>query len=287
MKGRVCLVTGATSGHGRAVAAGLARLGAEVIVHGRSPERCREVQEEIAPIAGRRPEAIVCDLASAADIDRAASDLLSTGRPLHVLVNNAGAVNRTRTVTRDGIETTLAVNYLAHFQLTMRLLGRMRESAPSRIVNVCSDMHRTVALDLDDLELRSGYGFMRAYGISKLALVHFTVELARRLEGTGVTVNALDPGPVDSNIGQNNPGLARHLLRVVMRIFFPSPERAARTAIHLASAPDLESVTGRYFKRMAQRSPSLSPDPLAGRRLWKESVRMTGTDMQPGLPLVY
>ncbi len=274
LSGRTCLITGATSGHGRAVVRGLARMGADVVLHGRSEERLFRTRSEIETLTGRVPEILVADLASRADVDRMADTFLSWDRPLHVLVNNAGLVCRTRQETPDGVEMTFGVNYLAHFQLTRRLLDRMAESGKARIVNVSSDTHRTVTLDLDDLELRSGYGVMRAYGLSKLCIVHFTLELARRLEGSLVTVNACDPGPVTSNIGQNNPGAARKILKVVMKLAFPSAEKAARTALHLASSPELEGVSGRYFKWCRERRPRVPADPAVGRRLWDISVGM-------------
>jgi len=276
LTGRTCLVTGATSGHGRAVAQGLARLGANVVLHGRSEERLFETRAEIETLTGRLPEILIADLASRKDVDLMADTFLSWDRPLHVLVNNAGLVCRKRQETADGIEMTFGVNYLAHFQLTRRLLDRMAESGRARIINVSSDTHRTVTLDLDDLELRSGYGVMRAYGLSKLCIVHFTLELARRLEGSLVTANACDPGPVTSNIGQNNPGIARSILKVVMKLTFPSAEKAARTALHLASSPDLENVSGRYFKSCKERTPRVSKDPAVSRRLWDISLGMLG-----------
>lgn len=276
LEGRTCLVTGATSGHGRAVARGLARLGADLVVHGRDKDRARRTRELIADETGKPPDVLLCDLATIWDVNRAASEFLAQDRPLHVLINNAGLVSRERQETVDGHEMTFGVNYLAPFRLTTLLLDRMKQSGRARIVNVCSDMHRTVALDLDDLELRSGYGFMKAYSVSKLCLVHFTLELASRLGNTDVTVNACDPGPVDSNIGQNNPGVARDVLRVVMRWFFPSADRAARTAIWLASSPDVEGKTGGYYKWGKEKKPRVSSDPDMGLRLWEISERLVG-----------
>jgi NAD(P)-dependent dehydrogenase (short-subunit alcohol dehydrogenase family) len=273
------MVTGATSGHGRALARILAGLGAEVVLLGRSGSRCRETASEIEGATGHRPDVIVCDLSSRAEVDRAVQAFLEMDRPLHVLVNNAGVVNRERTETVDGHETTFAVNHLAHFQLTLGLLDVLAASAPARILNVASDMHRTVKLDLDDLMLRRGYGPLKAYSVSKLAVVLFTLELARRLEGTGVTANALDPGPVDSHLAHNNPGLTRRLLRLVMRLTFPSPEKAARTAVHLATSQALELESGGYYKWCRLREPSVPRDPLAARTLWEISAHLTGTDL--------
>ena len=284
MRGRVCLVTGATSGHGRAVAMGLARLGAEVVLLGRSAERCRRVQAEIAARAGgKAPAVLLCDLASRREIERAATEYLDSGRPLHVLVNNAGLVSLARRESADGVELTFAVNYLAMFQLTLLLLPRLLESAPARIVNVSSDTHRIARLDLEDLELRSRYGWMRAYARSKLAIVLFTRELARRLQGTGVTCNAVDPGPVASGIGSDNPGLAYRLVGPLIRALFPSPERAARLAIELAASDAHAAGTGEYWRFGKARVPGTGKDPSLAARLWERSEAITGTRPPAGL----
>jgi NAD(P)-dependent dehydrogenase (short-subunit alcohol dehydrogenase family) len=280
MNGRVCLVTGASDGHGRAVARALARRGAELVLLGRSPEKCRRVQAEIAAeCGGKRPDVLLCDLASREEIDRTCSEYLASGRPLHVLVNNAGLVSQARQQNAEGVELTFAVNYLAMFQLTLRLLPRLRGSAPARIVNVSSDTYRIATLDFDDLELERGYSFMRAYGRSKLAIVYFTLALSRRLEGIGVTVNAVDPGPVASNIGANNPGLAYRLAAPLIRGLFPGPDRACRTAVMLAADPALESATGGYYRSLKRRSQPLQFDLETSERLWQISAERTRVDL--------
>jgi NAD(P)-dependent dehydrogenase (short-subunit alcohol dehydrogenase family) len=283
LRGRVCLVTGASDGHGRAVAVGLARLGADLVLLGRNLEKTRRVQAEIAAgCGGKAPEIVLCDLASREAIDRAAAEWLAAGRPLHVLVNNAGLVSQARQENAEGIELTFAVNYLAMFQLTLRLLPRLRESAPARIVNVSSDTYRIASLDFDDLQLVRGYSFMRAYARSKLAITLFTLELARRLEGSAVTVNAVDPGPVASNIGANNPGLAYRLAGPLIRALFPSPERAARTALMLASDPALAGATGGYYRSGRRREHPVARDAATAERLWRTSAALTGADLAPG-----
>jgi len=280
MTGRVCLVTGASDGHGRAVAAALARAGADVVLHGRSLQKCETVRREIAEATGRKPEVLLCDLANRAEVDRAADAYLASGRPLHVLVNNAGLVNLHRQVNAEGLEQTFAVNYLAMFQITLRLFERLKASAPARVVNVCSDSYRIARLDLDDLQLERGYSVSQAYARSKLAILYFTLELARRSAGTGVTVNAVDPGPVASNIAANNPGLLYSLARPMIRHLFPSAARAARTCLRLATDPDLESSTGGYWRSLARRDRPLGDrDPALGAALWRESVRLTGVDL--------
>lgn len=277
---KVALVTGSTNGHGLALSRALASAGWDVIVHGRSADRVREVQRTIAGETGREPEALLCDLVVGPDIDRAAAELLDRGRPLHLLVNNAGSVWQRRTETAEGVEMTFAVNYLAAFHLTLRLVGRLKQSAPARIVNVSSEMHRMVSLDPTDLDRRRrGHNWAWAYSNSKLALIHFTRELGRRLEGTGVTVNAVDPGPVRSNIGGNNSGVVKSLLPLVMR-FFPPADEACRTALLVATDPTLEGVTGRYFRFMVEKPPVLGRGrPTLGRELWQRSVELTGVDL--------
>jgi NAD(P)-dependent dehydrogenase (short-subunit alcohol dehydrogenase family) len=282
LAGRGCLVTGATSGHGYAVARGLAQLGASLVLLGRDLHRCRRVQEEIAAeFDCPRPEILLCDLSSRQDIDRAAQEFLDRGTPIHVMVNNAGGVFQERQTSPDGVEMTIAVNYLAMYQLTLRLLPRILESAPARIVNIASDAHMIATLDPDDLEAnrRRRYWFLEAYGRSKLAIIYFTRELARRLEVTSVTANSLDPGPVESKIGQNNPGLTADLLVWVMKYFFPSAEQAAQTAIMVASSPEIDGISGLYYRSMKEKSPKLAADDAeVGRRLWDVSARMTGVD---------
>ncbi|OHD63394.1 MAG: hypothetical protein A2176_00445 [Spirochaetes bacterium RBG_13_51_14] len=276
--GRACLVTGATSGHGEAVAKALARMGADLILLGRSGEKCARVQREVQGETGRAPAVLVCDLSSRRDINRAAAEFLSWKRPLHVLVNNAGLVNRRYRETVDGIEETFAVNYLALFQLTLLLLDRMIESAPARIVNVSSDTHVIADLDLADITGRvKRYGLMGAYARSKLAIVYFTRELAKRCNGSGVTVNAVDPGPIASGIAKKD-GILAAVADAVIQIFFPNPGRAARTAVHLASSPELEGRTGGYWRFMKKKKVNISGDPDFGERLWEISARMTGTD---------
>lgn len=280
MTGRVCLVTGATDGHGRAVAEALAGAGGDVVLLGRNPQKCEAAQREIAEATGRKPDILLCDLMNRKDVDRAADEYLASGRPLHLLVNNAGLVNLHRRLNAEGLEQTFAVNYLAMFQLTLRLIERLKGTAPARIVNISSDTYKIAKLELDNLQLERGYSVSQAYARSKLAIVYFTLELARRIEGTGVTANAVDPGPIASNIGANNPGLLYSLAKPMIRTLFPSAARAARTCLEVATDPALESATGGYWRsRKLRARPLKNPDPKLCAGLWQESVRLTGVDL--------
>ncbi len=207
MDGKICVVTGATSGIGRETALALARLGAEVALCARDEGRGAAVREEVARVAaGPAPRLFVADLASLAQVRRLAAELAAALPRINVLVNNAGAIHMKRKHTVDGHETTFAVNHLAPFLLTSLLLPTLRASAPSRVVTVSSDAHRSGRIDFDDLMGAKDYAGMRAYAQSKLANVLFAYELARRLEGTGVTSNALHPGVVATGFGRNDPG---------------------------------------------------------------------------------
>jgi NAD(P)-dependent dehydrogenase (short-subunit alcohol dehydrogenase family) len=279
MKDRVCVVTGATSGIGRAAASELARRGARVAVHGRSREKCERTVAEIKAESGNdRVEAFVADLNSQEQVRALAAALLERYPKIHVLLNNAGLLNASFSETVDGIETTLAVNHLAPFMLTNLLLDRLKESQPARIVNVASEAHRFGTLDLEDLEFRRRkYRSLQVYGVSKLLNVLFTHELARRLEGTQVTANALHPGVVNTGLGDNNPPSlllrAMRMLKFLMR----TPEKGAETAVFLASSPDAADVTGKYWTDCHEkRTRDISYDRELQRRLWEISENMTG-----------
>ena len=273
MTGRVCLVTGATDGHGRALAKLLAARGAEVVVHARSEDKARRVCAEIARETGtKEPEILLADLSRAGDVDAAVERYRASGRPLHVLVNNAGLVGLGRETNEAGYEMTFAVNYLAMFRLTLGLLPLLETCGPARIVNISSDTYRVAKLELDDLMLERDYGIMKAYGQSKLAILYFTLELARRIEGRHVSVNAVDPGPVASNIGANNEGLAYRLVGPLIRGLFPSAERAARTALWVATDPALADRSGGYYRSLKHRVDPLDFDEETSDRLWAESL---------------
>jgi NAD(P)-dependent dehydrogenase (short-subunit alcohol dehydrogenase family) len=276
--GPVCLVTGATNGIGLATARGLARGGAHVIVGGRDAERTEATVRSLREETGSdRLEGAVADLSIQAGVRRLAALVVERHRRLDVLINNAGAIRRTRELTPDGIEMTWAVNHLAPFLLTNLLLGLLESSRPARVVNVASNAHENGRLDFDDLQFeRRRYAIMGAYSQSKLADVLFTVELARRLEGTGVSANCLHPGFVGSNFG-SQLGPAIGLFWRLLSPFVRSSEQGADTSIYLATSPEVAGVSGGYF---VDRKPSpphrLAMDLDARQRLWDVSAEMTG-----------
>ena len=279
LRGKTCLVTGATSGIGRSSAIGLAARGAKLFLLCRNPQRADETRSEIASRTGRTDvEILLADLSAQTEIRRVAAEFLATGQPLHVLLNNAGVVLTQRRETVDGIETTFAVNHLAAFLLTNLLLERLIASSPARIVNVSSEAHRLGGgLDFNDLGAVGRYSGMAVYGRSKLANLYFTRELARRLAGTGVTVNAVHPGAVRTELGQNNDAPILKLLTGLVRPFFRSPEKGAETSIWLCSSPELAGVSGQYFSDRKERTPHrLANDEAAARRLWDASAKLVG-----------
>ena len=277
-KKKTIVVTGATSGIGRATAMGLAKLDSRLILVGRDAGRAEETVAEIRKATGRKDIEIVRgDFARQSEVRRVADELLARTDAIHVLVNNAGVTMMKRTTTPDGYETTFAVNHLGYFLLTGLLLPRLRAAAPgARIVNVASDAHRWGALDLADLQNEREYKAMKVYGQSKTANILFTRELARRLEGSGVTVNALHPGAVATRLGRGS-GPLFDLLQRVISVFMKSPEQGAETSIFLASAPELEGVNGRYFANKEEKQPQPHASDLAlAKQLWGISEGLTG-----------
>lgn len=280
MVSKVCMVTGATSGLGLATSRQLAALGASVIVVGRDAAKCAAVAQSIsAGAACGAVDWLVADFADANAVRRLAAEAQERHARIDVLVNNAGATYPKRRLTPEGVELTLAVNHLAPFVLTVLLLDRLCESAPARIVNVSSVAHESAHFDFDDLALESDYRPFAAYGRSKLANLWFTYELARRLEGSGVTVNAVHPGLVRTALGDHSGLLRRtgwRLLHLAYHRVSLSPEQGAAAITRLATAPELEDVTGRYFVglRPAESSPD-SRDAVAAARLWALSEELT------------
>lgn len=277
MDGKVVLITGGTSGIGKAAATALAGMGAEVVVTGRNRERGEGAVEEIRNESGNKNVSLlIADLAVQAEVRRLAKEFEASHDRLDVLVNNAGVVQSRRTETPDGIETTLAINHLAPFLLTNLLLDLLKKSTPSRIVTVSSDAERWGKMDLDDLQSERRYRGFPVYGKSKLANIMFTYELAERLEGTGVTANCMHPGAVNTNFGKNNRGFMTLLFRA-FKPFMRTPEQGADTLVYLAASPDVEGMTGKYLSdRKVMASSEESYDEDLRKRLWEASEELTG-----------
>jgi len=276
MSGKVCLITGGSSGIGKATALGLANKGASVVMVCRDRSRGEAAATEIIEKSGNElVDVMLADLSSQESIRRLAQNFADRYGRLHVLINNAGVFISRRTLTVDGIETTFAVNHLAPFLLTNLLLDVLKASAPARIVNVTSSGERSGTIDFEDPQGERKYGGIRAYNQSKLAMVLFTYELAKRLKGTGVSANCVHPGVVATNLGRSNGGFFGFLTRL-MRPFFSSPEKGAETPIYLASSPEVEGVSGKYFAKGAEaRSSERSYDEATGRGLWQVSEELT------------
>lgn len=277
LTGKVCVITGASSGIGKATAAGLSRLGATVVMVCRDRARGEAAQKEVQQQRGASAvDLVLADLCSLQSVRQLAAELKERYPHIHVLINNAGALNPTRRLTVDGLEQTFAVNHLAGFLLTHLLLDVLKKSAPARIINVSSGAHQMGAIDFDDLQAEKRYTQLKAYSQSKLANVLFTTELAKRLSGTGVTVNAVHPGSVNTHFGKEAKGLFGVLVKL-LRPIMRSPEKGAETSIYLASSPELDAVTGRYFvDRQATSTARQAQDAAAAQRLWQASEKLVG-----------
>jgi len=277
LTGRTALVTGATGGIGLWTAVGLARMSAEVTIVGRSRERAEAAARFVAERASSPPPAIeLADFASLAAVRQLAARVRERHPVLHLLVNNAGSMVPRRQVTVDGYESTFAVNHLAPFLLTNLLLSSLRAGAPSRIVTVASTAHQRGRIDFDDLMATRRYGAMGAYSNSKLANILFTLELSRRLAGTGVVANSVHPGVVATGFGA--VGGAWGLAWRLARPFLLTAEQGAATTLHVATAPDLAAVSGQYFARSRPVTPTRAArDAAVAARLWRESEALVAT----------
>lgn len=280
MAGKTVLITGASGGIGRATALGLAEMGAHLAIIGRDEQRTHTAAREIRAAGGGQVEVFVGDLSSQSEVRRLADEALQRLPRIDVLVNNVGGYWDTRHVTADGLERTFALNHLAPFLLTDLLLDRLKESPPSRVVTVASNAQALGRIDFDDLQGERSYSGARAYNQSKLASVLFTYELARRLEGASVTVNALHPGVVSTAFGAEDPRRIQRVLIPFLRPFMKTPARGAATSIYLASAPELEQVTGGFFaNRKRRRSSDRSYDHEVATRLWAVSSDLVGVNV--------
>jgi retinol dehydrogenase-14 len=280
MGGKTALITGGTSGIGKATAVALAAMGADVVVVGRNRERGEAAVAEIKSQGhSESVELMLADLSVQDEVRGLAETFLERYDRLDVLANNAGLVQSKRTETADGIETTLAINHLAPFLLTNLLLDRLKRSAPSRVITVSSEAQRWGDMDFDDLQSTQKYRGFPVYGKTKLANIMFTYELAERLKGSFVTANCVHPGPVGTNFGKNNGGPMTLFFRAA-KPFMRTPEQGADTLIWLASSSDVEGVSGKYFSdREEIEAKKIAYDPAARRKLWEISEDLTGLEV--------
>jgi NAD(P)-dependent dehydrogenase (short-subunit alcohol dehydrogenase family) len=279
MEGKVVLITGGTSGIGKAAATALAAMGAEVVVTGRNRERGEAALAEIRRASdSEKVSLVLADLAVQAEVRKLADSFRERHDRLDVLVNNAGLIQSRRKKTPDGIELTLAVNHLAPFLLTSLLLDLLEKSAPSRVITVSSEARRHAEIDFDDLQSERRYRAFPVYGMTKKANILFTYELAERLEGTGVVANCVHPGGVNTNFGDDNrsPGI---LLFRAFKPFMRTPEQGADTVIYLASSPEAAEMNGMYLTDREEVSPAEPRDAMAQKRLWEVSTSLTNLEV--------
>jgi NAD(P)-dependent dehydrogenase (short-subunit alcohol dehydrogenase family) len=271
MKNKNVLITGGNSGIGKETAIGIAKAGANVIIACRNKEKGLQAVDEIKKASGNdQVNLLLMDLASMDSVRKAAEEFKSRHKQLHVLINNAAVFLNKREETADGLEKTFATNYLGHFLLTHLLLDTIKASAPARIINVASK-HIGIKINFDDLQTTKNYSFMKAVGPTKLGMIMFSQELAKRLEGTGITVNSLHPGLAKSNILNDVPAF----IRFIFKLMSTSSEKAAETSIFLATSPSVEKVSGRYFEKKKQVKPgsnATNPDDIT--RLWEMSMKL-------------
>lgn len=274
MEDKICIITGANSGIGKATALGLAKVNATIVMLCRNKEAGEIAQKEIIEESGNKKiDLLLCDLSSQEQIRSFVDEFKQKYQNLNVLINNAGVMASKRKLSVDGFEMNFAVNHLAPFLLTNLLLDMLKMSAPSRIINVSSGAHKMAKIDFDDLQSENKkHRLFRVYGVSKLALMLFSYELSRKLDGTGVTVNTVHPGVVNTNLGRDMSKFGRRF----GKLFFKNPEKGAETSIFLASSPEVEGITGKYYiKKQQQESSNESYNEDYAKRLWEISAILT------------
>lgn len=281
MKGKICLITGANSGIGKATAIGLVKMGATIVMVCRNKEKGERALQDIKKeCTNGNVDLMLADLSSQKAIHQFVKEFKEKYQFLHVLINNAGVNLSKRILTEDRIETTLAVNYLAPFLLCNLLFDTLQASRPSRIINVASNV-QSRSIKFENLNGEKHYRQLHAYSQSKLAIVIFTYEFARRIEGKGVTVNCLHPGYVKTNMVRNFRKFVKYFFPFI-GLFMKSPKSGAKTSIYLASSPDVEGVSGKYFiKRKEKKSTKASYDDKLAKRLWDVSISLTNLDDSP------
>jgi len=278
MQGKVCIVTGSNSGIGKETASALTSIGATVVMAVRNQELGKKARAEIAEVSGNDgTDLMICDVSSTSSIRIFTKEFIGKYNRLDVLINNAGAVFSKRETTIDGFESTFAVDYLGMFLLTHELLPLLRSSAPSRIINLSSGLYKSGRLDLNDLQSEKSYNGMQVYANAKLMVLMFTYALARRLEGSGVTVNAVMPGFAATNLGKNTGSLRQSIMFKLVRPMQISPRKGAETSVYLASSDEIRDVTGKCFAKKQEVTTSpVSYDQELQEKLWNRSLELLG-----------
>ena len=278
MANKIVLITGGTGGIGKATAIGLGAMGARVGITGRDVARGEQAATDIRAASGNRAvDAFAADMTSQAEVRRLAAAVLSAYPRLDVLINNVGGFWAHRHLTADGLEQTLALNHLAPFLLTNLLLDRLKASTPARVVTVSSGEQARGRIDFDDLQGAQKYSGQRAYSQSKLGNVMFTMELARRLEGAGVTATCLHPGVVRTNFGNEDQAWYFAVISRLVRPMLKTPAKGAETSIYLASSREVDGVTGQLFaNRKSKRANEAAYDTNMTARLWSASAELAG-----------
>ena len=271
------LITGATSGIGKAAAIKLASMDANIHFIARNKEKAKALSEEIEKLSGKMPCSIIADLSSQDEIKKAAEEFKSLNIPLHILLNNAGLINMERKETVDGFEAVFALNHLAYYSLTNLLLENLKNGSPSRIVNVSSGAHAFVkGFNFDDVQAVKSYKPFQVYGYSKLANILFTTKLSSLLKNENITVNCLHPGVVGTAFGQNNGSLQK-ILFFIAKPFIRSPEKGAESSIYLCSSPDISGISGEYFYNCKiEKTTKWAKSEEDADRLWSLSAELTG-----------
>ena len=280
MKGKVVVITGATSGIGEIAAQRLAGMGARIVLVARDAARGQKTLTRLPSIGSGVPHSIYYgDLSRISECKRVAAEIAAAEPRVDVLINNAGALFGTRHLTADNLEETFATNHMAYFVLTLGLKANLLAAAPARVVSTASDAHKGYTLDFADLQAANGYSAIRAYGRSKLCNILFTRELARRWSGKGVTANCLHPGFVATRFGDASGGFLSSAVRIGKALFAITPEKGAETIVYLASSPDVAAISGEYFYKCRPATPTAAGrDDAAASRLWNESAKLAGIE---------
>ncbi|WP_299456962.1 SDR family oxidoreductase [uncultured Microscilla sp.] len=283
MKDKVCIITGANAGIGKETTLALAKMGATIAMVCRNPHKAEEAKKEIINESGNQNiEIFICDFSIQAQIKKVAVELTQRYPAIDVLINNAGfiAAGTTRQTTPDGIEQTVAVNHLGYFMLTNLLKPSLLASPMARIINVSSDAHKFIDFNINDLQLEQGYTPMKAYSISKLLNIHFTIALAKRLANTSITVNALHPGVVRTNFSKNLSGFTK-VIFALAKPFMINSAKGAATSIYLASSPKVANISGKYFANKKQKTPNKDAlNETYAEKVWDISIQLTQLEGQ-------